>query len=70
MTRAKPIKLPIFLNGQDTGLSAWSRNEAVDSMHRVLQRRGRFNVTRQMLIDGYQTSKGRVDFNLEAEAKP
>ena len=58
------VRRIIFLNGADTGLSAHTRNQAVQSLLRVLHRRGRHNITEGDLDAGYATSKGRVDFTL------
>ncbi|MBO9502053.1 hypothetical protein [Brevundimonas sp. A19_0] len=67
MTAPAYAKRVIYLNGEDTGLSAWKPSQAVDTLLHVLHRRGRHTVTRQMLADSYRTSKGRVDFTLEPE---
>ena len=69
MKPAKPTTRIIYLNGEDTGLSAWSPNQAVDALLKVLHRRGRHTVTRQMLVAGYSTSKGRADFTLDLEGR-
>lgn len=63
-----PAKRVIFLNGEDTGLSAWSRNQAIDSLLNALRRRGHHTITRQVLGDSYSTGKGRVDFNVDRKA--
>lgn len=57
-----PVKRSIYLNGVDMGLSAWSRNDAVSQIFRVLLARGHFSVTPEVLDQTYKTEKGRVDF--------
>lgn len=56
------VKRIIYLNGVDTGLSAWSRNGAVATMLGVLRRRGDLTVTADRLAASHTTEKGRVDF--------
>lgn len=58
----------IYLNGEDTGLKAWSRSHAKSQLWTVLRKRGDITVTPEILDSSYTTSKGRVDFTYEAEA--
>lgn len=60
----KPSARIIYLDGIDTGLKAFTKNQAVASMLRVLHRRGRIGVTKADLEAAYSTSRGRVDFTL------
>lgn len=60
----RPSRRIIYLNGVDTGLSAFTRREAVTSLAKVLRRRGVHGVSENDLQLGYSTSRGRVDFDL------
>lgn len=60
----KATRRVIYLDGVDTGLSAFTQGEAVTTLLTVLHKRGRFGITRRQLELAYSTSRGRVDFNL------
>lgn len=51
---ALPNGWPIFLNGADTGLAARNRQDAVQSLSRVLVRKGHFNATVEAVDKTYQ----------------
>jgi hypothetical protein len=57
-----PVRRIIYLNGVDTGLSAFSAGEAASKLARVLLRRGRLAVTEAALRQTHTTQKGRSDF--------
>lgn len=59
---ATPTRRIIYLRGVDTGLSAFTRREAVSTLLRVLQRRGDYRTTEADLDAAYSTARGRVDF--------
>lgn len=52
----------IYLNGEDTGLSALSRDMAITTLSRVMQRRGHLSATPAALARTYSAAVGRVDF--------
>lgn len=59
----------IFLNGQDTGLSANTRQQASESLHRVLTRRGRL-LSLGTVDQGCTASLGAFNYTLpEPKAK-
>lgn len=57
-----PARRIIYLNGVDTGLSAFSPGTATSALCNVLRRRGDLTVTDAALRASHSTSKGRVDF--------
>lgn len=57
-----PKKRIIYLNGVDTGLSAYSSRTAASAMANVLRRRGDLKATPEQLRQCLTTTKGRVDF--------
>lgn len=52
----------IYLNGNDTGLKAYSKNHACTQMAQVIQRRGDYSCTPERLASTYTAFHGRVDF--------
>lgn len=57
-----PVRRIIYLNGVDTGLSAYSAAQATASLCRVLRARGDLRVTQLDLRVTHRTSQGRADF--------
>jgi hypothetical protein len=57
-----PTPRIIYLNGQDTGLKAWSPNHAKSQVANIIKRRGALKVDEDLLVKASTTAKGRVDF--------
>lgn len=63
-----PTRRIIYLNGQDTGLGAYSPSGAVAVMMGLLKKRGHLKVREEDVWSGYKTSKGRIDFTFPVSA--
>ncbi len=57
-----PTPRIIYLNGADTGLKAWSPNQAVVTVASILRKRGHLRVSEEALSRASTGAKGRVDF--------
>lgn len=66
--QTKTVARIIYLNGEDTGLKAYTKNQAVEAMAKVLRRRGHFGCTPERLAKTYASEKGRVDFTWPVQA--